>query len=55
MKINLFKGISILWSMLFTVSCTNLNYKENTRNNDKARLVQICTIHEATLITFNNE
>ncbi len=38
-----------------TVSCTNLNYKENTRNNDKVGLVQICTILEATLITFNNE
>lgn len=41
--------------MLFTVSCTNLNYKENTRNNDKARLVQICTILEATLMSFENE
>ncbi len=55
MKINLFKGISILGSMLLTVSCVDLNYKQNTRNNDKAGLVQICTILDAILITFNNE
>lgn len=55
MKINLFKGISILESMLLTVSCVDLNYKQNTRNNDKTELVQICTILEATLMSFENE
>ena len=55
MKINLFKVISILGSMLLTVSCVDLNNKQNTRNNDKTELVQICTTLEATLMSFENQ